>query len=83
MCEYSYKKCENHDQCYFGANINRDVCMKVMLLMDMYMYLVCVLSIYPFNFIMRIADDIIGHVNDNINVSAYEYVNVYADRQNI
>ena len=43
------------------------------------MYLVCVLSIYSFNFIMRIADDVIGNVHDNVDVSAYEYVNVYAD----
>lgn len=43
------------------------------------MYLVCVLSIYSFNFIMRIADDVIGHVHDDVDVSAYEYVNVYAD----
>ena len=55
----------------FDTNIHRDMCMKVMLLMDVYMYLVCVLSIYSFNFIMRIADD--------VDVSAYEYVNVYAD----
>ena len=53
--------------------------MKVMLLMDVYMYLVCVLSIYSFNFIMRIADDVIGHVHDDVDVSAYESVNVYAD----
>lgn len=83
MGEYSYEKCKNHDQCYFGANINHDVYTKVMLLMDVYVNLVCVLSIYLFNFIMRIADDVIGHVNDNVNVSAYEYVNVCADRQNI
>lgn len=63
----------------FDANINRDMCMKVMLLMDVYVYLVCVLSIYSFNFIMCIADDVIGHVHDDIDVSAYEYVNVYAD----
>ncbi len=43
------------------------------------MYLVCVLSIYSFNFIMRIADDVIGNVYDDVDVSAYEYVNVYAD----
>ena len=55
----------------FGVNMLIDMCMKVMLLMDVYMYLVCVLSIYSFNFIMRIADD--------VDVSAYEYVNVYAD----
>lgn len=53
--------------------------MKVMLLMDMYMYLVCVLSIYLFNFIMRVADDVIDYVYDNVNVSAYEYVDVYAN----
>ena len=53
--------------------------MKVMLLMDVYMYLVCVLSIYSFNFIMRISDDVIGYVYDDIDVSAYEYVNVCAD----
>lgn len=53
--------------------------MKVMLLMDVYMNLVCVLSIYSFNFIMRVADDVIGYVHDNVNVSAYEYVNVYAN----
>ena len=51
--------------------------MKVMLLMDAYVYLVCVLSIYSFNFIMSIADDVIGHGNDNVNVYAYEYVNGY------
>lgn len=56
-----------------------DMCMKVMLLMNVYMNLVCVLSIYSFNFIMRIADDVIGNVHDNVDVSAYEYVNVYAD----
>lgn len=43
------------------------------------MYLVCVLSIYSFNFIMRIDDDVIDYVHDNVDVSAYEYVNVYAD----
>lgn len=43
------------------------------------MYLVCVLPIYLFNFIMRIANDVIGHVHDDVDVSAYEYVNVYAD----
>ena len=59
----------------FDANINHDMCMKVMLLMDVYVYIVCVLSIYSFNFIMRIADDIIGHVHDDVVVSAYEYVN--------
>ena len=48
--------------------------MKVMLLMDVYMYLVCVLSIYLFNFIMRIADDVIGNVHDNVDVSANGYV---------
>ena len=53
--------------------------MKVMLLMDVYMYLVCVLSIYSFNFIMRIADDVIDYVHDDVDVSAYEYVNVYVD----
>lgn len=58
----------------FGANINHDMCMKVMLLMDVYVYIVCVLSIYSFNFIMRIADDVIGHVHDDVDVSAYEYV---------
>lgn len=79
VSEYSYEKCENHDQCYFGANINRDMCMKVMLLMNVYMNLVCVLSIYSFNFIMRIADDVISYVHDDVDVSAYEYVNVYAD----
>ena len=47
--------------------------MKVMLLMDVYMYLVCVLSIYSLNFIMRIADDVIDYVNDNVDV----YVNGY------
>ena len=50
-----------------------------MLLMNVYINLVCVLSIYPLNFIMRIADDVIGHVHDDVDVSAYEYVNVYAD----
>ena len=50
--------------------------MKVMLLMDVYMNLVCVLSIYSFNFIMRIADDVIDYVHDDVDVSAYEYVNV-------
>ena len=79
VCEYSYEKCENHDWCYFDANINLDMCMKVMLLMDMYMYLVCVLSRYLFNFIMRIADDVIGNVYDDVDASAYEYVNVCAD----
>lgn len=54
------------------------MCMKVMLLMDVYVYIVCVLSIYSFNFIMRIADDVIGHVHDDVDVSAYEYVNVCA-----
>lgn len=53
--------------------------MKVMLLMDVCMNLVCVLSIYSFNFIMCIADDVINYVHDDVNVSAYEYVNVYAD----
>lgn len=43
------------------------------------MNLVCVLSIYSFNLIMRIADDVIDYVNDDVDVSAYEYVNVYAD----
>ncbi len=52
------------------------MCMNVMLLMDMYMYLVCVLSRYLFNFIMRIADNVIGYVNDDVDVSIYEYVNV-------
>ena len=28
---------------------------------------------------LRIADDVIGHVHDDVDVSAYEYVNVYAD----
>lgn len=55
------------------------MCMKVMLSMDVYMYLVCVLSIYSFNFIMRIADDVIAYIHDDVDVSAYEYVNVYAD----
>lgn len=55
------------------------MCMKVMLSMDVYMNLVCVLSICSFNFIMRIADDVFDYVHDNIDVSAYEYVNVYAD----
>ena len=55
------------------------MCMKAMLSMDVYMNLVCVLSIYSFNFIMRIADDVIGHVHDDVDVSAYEYVNVYVD----
>lgn len=55
------------------------MCMKVMLWMDVYTNLVCVLSIYSLNFIMRIADDVIDYVYDNVNVSAYEYVNVYAD----
>ena len=50
------------------------MCMKVMLSMDVYMNLVCVLSICSFNFIMRIAD-----VHYDVDVSAYEYVNVYAD----
>lgn len=63
----------------FDANIMLDMCMKVMLLTDVYMYIVCVLSIYSFNFIIRIADDVIGHVYDDVNVSAYEYVNVCAD----
>ncbi len=62
----------------FDANIMLDMCMKVMLLMDVYMYLVCVLSIYSFNFIMRIADDIIDYVHDDVDASAYEYVNVYS-----
>ena len=53
--------------------------MKVMLLMDVDIYLVCVLSIYSFNFIMRIADDVIGYVHDDVDVSAYEYVCVCAD----
>lgn len=53
--------------------------MKVMLLMDVHMNLVCVLSIYSFNFIMRISDDVIAYVHDDVDVSAYEYVNVYAD----
>ena len=53
--------------------------MKVMLLMDVYMNLVCVLSIYSFNFIMRISDDVIGHMHDDVDVSAYEYASVYAD----
>ena len=39
------------------------------------MNLVCGLSIYSFNFIMSIADDVIGHVHDDVDVSAYEYVN--------
>lgn len=55
------------------------MCMKVTLLMDVHMNLVCVLSIYSFNLIMRIADDVIDYVNDDVDVSAYEYVNVYAD----
>ena len=38
------------------------------------MNLICVLSIYSFNFIMRIADDVIGHVYDDVDVFAYEYV---------
>ena len=45
--------------------------MKVMLLMDVYVYLVCVLSIYSFNFIMRVADDVIDYVHDDVD----EYVN--------
>ena len=49
------------------------------MLMNVYMSLVCVLSIYSFNFIMRIADDVIDYVHDDVDVSAYEYVNVYAD----
>lgn len=53
--------------------------MKVMLSMDVHMYLVCVLSICSFNFIMRIVDDVIDYVHDDVDVSAYEYVNVYAD----
>ena len=81
VSEYSYEKCENRDLCYFGANINLDMCMKVMVLMDVYVYPVCVLSIYSFNFIIRIADDVIDYVNDNVNVSVYEYVN--ADGYNI
>lgn len=55
------------------------MCMKVMLLMDVYINLVCVLFIYSFNFIMRIADDVIDYVYDDVDVSACEYVNVYAD----
>lgn len=51
------------------------MCMKVMLLMDVYVYIVCVLSIYSFNFIMRIADDVIDHVHDDVDVSAYDNVN--------
>lgn len=48
--------------------------MKVMLLMDVDMYLICVLFICLFNFIMRIVDDVIGYVHDDVDVSAYEYV---------
>ena len=51
--------------------------MKVMLLMDVYMYLVCVLSIYSFNFIMRIADDVIDYVHDDVNVCVNDNVYVY------
>lgn len=47
--------------------------------MNVYMSLVCVLSIYSFNFIMHIADDVIDYVHDDVDVSAYESVNVYAD----
>lgn len=47
--------------------------------MDVYMNLVCVLSIYLFNFIMRIADDVIDYAHDSVDVSAYESVYVYAD----
>ena len=43
------------------------------------MNLVCVLSIYPFKFVMRIADYVIDYVHDDVDVSVYEYVNVYAD----
>lgn len=43
------------------------------------MNLICVLSIYSFNFIMRISDDVIDYVHDDVDVFAYEYVNVYAD----
>lgn len=42
------------------------------------MNLACVLSIYSFNFIMRIADDVIDYVYDDVDVSAYKYVNVCA-----
>lgn len=55
------------------------MCMKVMLSMDVYMNLVCVLSIYSFKFIMRIADDVIDYVHDDVDVSVYESVNVYVD----
>lgn len=90
MCEctkISYrKKCDvyanihmkNVNDTDFEANINRDMCMKVVLLMDVYMNLVCVLSIYSFNFIMRIGICIIYVYND-VDVSTYEYVNVCAD----
>lgn len=63
----------------FDANMLIDMCMKVTLLMDVYMYLVCVLPIYSFNFIMRIADDVIDYVHDDVDVSAYEYGNVCVD----
>ena len=47
VSEYSYEKCENYDMCYFDTNINRGICMKVMLIfidiemciVDKYIYL--------------------------------------------
>ena len=79
VMRYANIHMKNVNDVDFGANINRDMCMKVMLLMDVYMNLVCVLSIYLFHFIMRVADDVIDYVYDDVDVSAYEYVNVCAD----
>ena len=58
----------------FDTNINRDVCMKVMLLfIDIKLPIIDkYLSIY----IMRIAICII-YVHDDVDVAVYEYVNVY------
>ena len=41
------------------------------------MNLVCVLSIYSFNFIMRIADEVIDYVYDDVSVYADDNGYVY------
>ena len=47
-------------------------------MLDMCKKVICVLSIYTYICIMRIANCII-YVHDDVDVSAYEYVNVCAD----
>ena len=75
MCVNIHMK--NVNNVNFDTNINRYMCMKVMLLMDVYVHIVCVLSIYSFNFIMRISDDVIGHVHDDVYVYVNDNVYVY------